>query len=421
MSSVSSNPTEYSVLARAVLTKNLKVRPGERVIIEGWTHTLPWANAFAREARRLKAEPMLLYQDEESYWDSVDHGEGKNLGRVGAHEWAALAKTDVYVHMWNAADRIRFAALPEKTQAQLFAFNSAWYQAAKKAGLRGARLEVGRPYPNLSEVYGVDEEAWRKQIVDGTLADPKALAARAKPISERLRRGKRLRISDDHGTDLTLGLLHRAPRTLAGVIDRAESRRPFGSMMTLPSGIVSVALDETVAEGTIVGNRTCYYDDGKATGAVFRFSKGRLVDHSFERGGERFETPYKTATKGRDLAGRFSIGLNPCAPRYPPARGCGARGGARLGRHEPVRRRKEPLRLLRLGRERRRSGRGRRPTAADLSPTGRTARERNRSAQSAARAGQLTFGTGSVRAPTSRRLRRGPPGSTVPVRRGCGG
>ncbi len=66
MSSVSSNPTEYSVLARAVLTKNLKVRPGERVIIEGWTHTLPWANAFAREARRLKAEPMLLYQDEES-------------------------------------------------------------------------------------------------------------------------------------------------------------------------------------------------------------------------------------------------------------------------------------------------------------------------------------------------------------------
>lgn len=165
----------------------------------------------------------------------------------------------------------------------------------------------------------MDEEAWRKQIVDGTLADPKALAARAKPISERLRRGKRLRISDDHGTDLTLGLLHRAPRTLAGVIDRAESRRPFGSMMTLPSGIVSVALDETVAEGTIVGNRTCYYDDGKATGAVFRFSKGRLVDHSFERGGERFETPYKTATKGRGK-GRFSIGLNPALHDTPSSR-----------------------------------------------------------------------------------------------------
>jgi leucyl aminopeptidase (aminopeptidase T) len=311
MSEGTSNSTDYSVLARSVLTKNLKVRPGERVIIEGWPHTLAWANAFAREARRLNAQPMLLYQDEDSYWDSVDHGEGKNLGRIGAHEWAALSKTDVYVHMWNAADRIRFGALPEKTQSQLFAWNGEWYKAAKKAGLRGVRLEVGRPYPNLSKVYGVDEERWRKQIFDGTLVDPKELAARAKPIAERLRRGKRLRISDDHGTDLSLGLLRRAPRVLAGVIGLAERKSPFGAMMTLPSGIVSVALDETVADGTIVGNRTCYYDDGKATGAVFRFRHGRLVEHEFERGGERFDSPYKKASPGRDQPGRFSLGLNP--------------------------------------------------------------------------------------------------------------
>ncbi|MCI4370108.1 MAG: hypothetical protein L3J81_02115, partial [Thermoplasmata archaeon] len=94
-------------MARSVLQKNLQVRPGERVIIEAWTHTLPWAVSFAREARRLGASPLVPYEDEASYWDSVDAKEDKVLGRAAAHEWAALGKTDVYLHMWGPGDRVR--------------------------------------------------------------------------------------------------------------------------------------------------------------------------------------------------------------------------------------------------------------------------------------------------------------------------
>jgi len=86
---------------------------------------------------------------------------------------------------------------------------------------------------------------------------------------------------------------------------------PYNMLLNLPSGLVRVALDEKVADGTLVSNRTSYYDDGKATGARFEFREGRLVDASFESGGERFDGPFKKAGKGRDQPGLFSLGLNP--------------------------------------------------------------------------------------------------------------
>lgn len=298
-------------LARTILTKNLRVKPGERVTIEAWPHTLEWAVALARETRRLKALPAVLYEDEAAYWDSVESGETRVLGTPADHEWAALAKTDVYIHMWGPGDRVRLNALPPRQQADLFRYNDGWYATARKAGLRGARLEIGRPYPALAESYGVDQRTWTEQLIAGTMVDPAVLTARANPIVRALATGKRLRIRHENGTDITLGLAKRPPRAYTGRPVVGDPKRRFDILTNLPAGAVRVALDEGVADGVIVGNRTCYYDDGVATEPTFEFSKGRLTGHHFGSGGERFDGPYAKAGKGRDQPGFLAIGLNP--------------------------------------------------------------------------------------------------------------
>ena len=152
-----SAPTDLmSRFAHAVLTQNLHVKPGENVVIEGWSHSLPWATALARETRRLKAFPLTLYEDEDAFWDSVDSREEKLLGTAPAHEWALLGKTDVYIHMWGAGDKVRLNQMPPSRSSKIFAWNDAWYKAALKAGLRGARLEIGRPFPTLAKLYDAD-------------------------------------------------------------------------------------------------------------------------------------------------------------------------------------------------------------------------------------------------------------------------
>ncbi|MGI0139914.1 MAG: aminopeptidase [Thermoplasmata archaeon] len=298
-------------LARTILTRNLRVRPGENVVIEGWSHSLPWAIALARETRRLKAYPLVLYEDERTFWDSVEAREEDVLGAAPAHEWAMLGKTDVYIHMWGAGDRLRIAALGGDRAEKLIGFNSSWYAAAHKAGLRGARLEVGRPFPNLAQLYGKSESKWVRQLVAASMVDPARLSALGKPIASALQRGRRLRIRDDSGTDLTLGLAHRPARVAAGQVNRSDLKQPFQMLSGLPSGGVRVALDERVADGKIVANRPCYYDTGMAQGGVFEFRRGRLVRHHFESGGKLFEDGFRRGGAGRDRPGLLSIGLNP--------------------------------------------------------------------------------------------------------------
>ncbi|HEV2166874.1 MAG TPA: hypothetical protein VGS23_07880, partial [Thermoplasmata archaeon] len=202
-------------------------------------------------------------------------------------------------------------ALKPALREKLFGFNEAWYEAAQKAGLRGARLEIGRPYPTLARAYEVSERAWMNQVLDGTLVDPAALARVGRPVARALERGKRVRLRDDRGTDLSLGLRRRPGQADYGRSDPAARKKPFGSLFNLPAGSVRVALDEAVADGTIVGNRTNYYDDAIATGGVFHFKNGRLIEATFERGGDRFEREFKAGGKGRDRPGMLGIGLNP--------------------------------------------------------------------------------------------------------------
>lgn len=300
-----------SKVARSILTKNLRVKAGENVTIEGWPHTLPWAVALAREARRLKAFPLLLYEDETSFWDSIDAKESKVLGASAAHEFAALSKTDVYIHLWGPGDRVRLNSLSPKDQENVFSWNDKWYSVARKAGTRGARLELGRAFPTLAKAYSFDLGTWSRQLAAATLVDPAKLVSRGAPIVRALQRGKSVRITHANGTDLTVGLAGRAPRLADGRPVTDDPKRPFDLLCNLPAGAIRVALDERVADGTIVANRTNYYDDGIATGATFDFTKGKLTEARFDSGAERFDQPFKRAGKGRDQPGMLSIGLNP--------------------------------------------------------------------------------------------------------------
>jgi leucyl aminopeptidase (aminopeptidase T) len=306
-----STPRRAAKFAKAVLTQNLQVKPGENVIIEGWSRMLPWATALARETRRLRAFPLVLYENEDAYWDSIDAHEDEILGATPSHEWAALGKADVYIHMWNAGDRLRMEALGPKRAEKIFGWNPAWYKAASKAGLRGSRLDIGRPFPNLAKVYGVDIGTWTDQLVDATMVDPDEMNAIAAPIARALARGRRLRIYDDHGTDLTLGLTRNQARVEVGRVTKEDMKTQFRRLNLLPAGGIRVALDSSVAEGSVIANRASYNDVGMSTGGVFVFRKGRLISHRFASGAKFFDDGYGKGGKGRDRPGYLAIGLNP--------------------------------------------------------------------------------------------------------------
>lgn len=297
-------------MARQVLSKSLGVKKGQSVVIETWTHTLPWGAAFSAEARKLGAHPMILYEDEKAYWDAVSGADPKVVGTMGASEQAAVKEADAYVFFWGPEDRPRLQSLPDKTRAALLAFNSKWYTLATKAGLRGCRMELGRATPGAARRFGVDLDRWRSQLVQGTLTDLTAIQRRGAKVSSALFKGHDVLVTHPNGTRLSLHLKGRDPINDDGVVDAADVRSHH-AMTPIPGGVVTVALDEDRAEGTFNANRTSYLMTGPATEGRWTFGDGHLTALEYETGGLPVQAALKKAGKGADRPAFLSIGLNP--------------------------------------------------------------------------------------------------------------
>ena len=311
-------PTHEALVARQVLAKNLKVRKGESVAIEAWTHSLNAAAAFAAEARRLGARPTVLYEDESAWWDAVRGGRTRVLGSLGPAERALLANSDVFLYFWGPEDRPAVDRLPAKTQDAVTGWNEEWYKVARRAKIRGCRMSVAQATDPMAREFGLNGASWRKRLLAAGAVNAESMRKRGYALARRLANGSKLRVVHPNGTDLTILLNGVHSRVESGIPDREAMRRPYGMLSNNPSGQVMTAVDRGAAEGTLVANRSVYIGTRRSGGDRWTFSGGRLVKHSTGEGSEYFEKAYAAAPKGRDVLGYFSIGLNPRARNLPP-------------------------------------------------------------------------------------------------------
>ncbi len=299
-------------LARAVLERSLRIRRGEVVTVETWSHALPWARAFLPEARRLGAHPVLVVEDEEAFF--------RSLAFLRRGPWPrtvdALAEvSDAYVYLGGpeAFPRL-FGLRPGDVAAVVRRDGERRTPRGGRARLRSVRLAISDVTPTAAARYGVDLAGWRREILRGSLVTPERLAGELARWLARGSRGRRLRIRHPNGTDLTVGL--RPGRRRAEVGDARDG----ASWQRLPSGVLFVPIAAGTAEGTWEANRPTFErfrEPPISLGAKFSFRDGRVRAFEFDRGGEAFAAEYASGGTGRDVPAAVSIGLNPEIDRAP--------------------------------------------------------------------------------------------------------
>jgi len=186
-------------LARNVLLSRLGLKPNEKVIIETYPSSLPWASGFVREARRRGAQPILHYEDESAYWTAIEEGQAGLLGAPADHEMAALAEADVYIYFWGPEDLARRWKLDDSTQEQATAFNSRWYEVARKNGVRGARMGIARATPQNAKAFGVSYPAWRAELLEASTRDNRPVVRQADRLRKVLEKGGSARLTHPTG------------------------------------------------------------------------------------------------------------------------------------------------------------------------------------------------------------------------------
>jgi leucyl aminopeptidase (aminopeptidase T) len=304
--------------ARNIVTKYLKVRAGENVIIESWAHTMPMASAMVDEARRVGGEVLFVYNDEDAWGRAIDRGQTKLLGRSSAPEWAALKAADVYVNFWGPADADRIEKDTEDALNDAFAWNWPWYAVARKAGLRGVRMTGGFVSEGRARRWRLDPVQWEESMLRACLVDPEEMAKKGARLGKALSRGKKVRITHPNGTDLEVALAGVAPRLTDGRPHPWHKGDPASGMLQqVPAGTLDVALDSRTAEGSFHANRRTNIWWNWHAGGRLDFGGGKLTSYTFENGEEDFARRYKNGTAGKDRASLLKLGLNPAVKDIP--------------------------------------------------------------------------------------------------------
>ncbi|MCI4336960.1 MAG: aminopeptidase [Thermoplasmata archaeon] len=300
-------------MARTLVRRYLRVKPGERVTIETWTGTLGESSAIALETLRAGGRPIVLYQDEPTYWAATTEVPARFLARLGEHQKAALERTDVFVSFFGPSDRERFHSLTPATRSRLSEYGDALYRAAARSGARAVQMAIGRVSPASARMYGVDTAEWRVELTEAMRVDPRILARRAKRLTQRLASGETLTIHHANGTRLDLRLNGRRPAVSDGTV-RTPARAGEWNLVTLPAGVVTVAVDESAGEGVFRSNQPSSIGlsttVGPMAGGRWTFRSGRLERFAFDVGDELFRQSYERAPAGKDRPAAVSIGLN---------------------------------------------------------------------------------------------------------------
>src|SRR2546422_812008 len=299
-----------SSIAKNVVRRSLHIQPKENVIVECWNHGLDAAKEIVYQLRAVGARPMLLLEDEETHWRSVEDLPPTKLGQVSASEWAALAKADAYVFFPGPADIARYRKNMEKSQAAT-SYNSDWYRRAERAGLRGARVLLGYVSRERARSYGFEFDAWREMILRASSVDFNAIARKGKKLAALLSKDAEVEVSAPNGTRFVCELKGRTAQSDDGIVD-AQDVKDGEFMTNVPPGYVIVCPGETSAEGIVRFDRPVPYLGLQVTDVAFQFKDGKAT-WSAGTNEESIRSQYDRATGAKDRLGWLQIGLNPAA------------------------------------------------------------------------------------------------------------
>jgi len=302
--------SEYEALAKNIIRKSLRIQPKENVIVECWSHGLDPAREIVYQLRAVGARPMFLFEDETTYWQSVETLPAAKLGHVSKPEWSALEDADAYIFFPGPADITRY----RKNMAKMGAatrYNSDWYRRGRKSGLRGARVLLGYVSPERAQAYGFDYDPWHAMVVGAGSVDFAAVSRRGQRLAKLLSADADVEVRHPNGTHLTFRLKGRPARCDDGIVDGADLKA--GEFMTgVPPGSSYVAPGEGSAEGTVVADLPTPYLGTMSRGVRFDFAGGK-ASWDATSGAEAIRASWEKATGARDRLGAISIGINPAA------------------------------------------------------------------------------------------------------------
>ncbi len=298
--------TLHSQIVRKILTESLSLKKGDTLTVETWNSGLAFAKEVVRQARRIGCIPILIFEDEPTYVDGIKHTPREILGQMGKHEYGLLAATDAYVFIPGPPLGVYYKRITRKEFSDATKYNSSWYDAAKKARLRGVRLTFGYVGSDMARFLGKSVREVVDAQLQAALVDFGKVRRRANALARRFQ--ERALVSVRSGGMELKFKLRGELEVEDGVVDGKDVSS--GQNMTyMPPGLVLKEVQKGSANGKVKLSPSLTRL-GVASGVVLEFKRGRLVRWSSPDSQGILDKLVENVSAKNRVLSIFTVGVN---------------------------------------------------------------------------------------------------------------
>ena len=298
--------------AKSVVKTCLRVKKGDRAIIDTWQHTLDLAEALTLECRKVGAFTHTQLLTDEIYYDTLLN---RSLGYLKATDpfgLGLLGLATAYIFITGPENPERMKTVPAERWDAMFKGGKPFYDKFLEKKIPSTYIMLGQVTPQRAKTYGFNYSVWKKSVDDALAVKYEDMSKLGKKVRDALEKTREVHIVAGERTDLKFRLDGRPVRVYDGVIDEDDLAKGLFSAM-LPSGSVTVAPVEESANGTFVADIPQPQYGKLIYDISWGFKDGRLVSFTGGRNVEAIKATWEKAGGDKEKLGSFSLGINPKA------------------------------------------------------------------------------------------------------------
>lgn len=305
-------PNDPDTTARTLVDQCAGIKQGDKVLISGRPTDMALLESIAVQVRKMGAFPLVTVGTDKMARRMFDEVPANFDSQTNEFDLKLAGMVDAMISVESTENPALFAgASPARVAARAKAsmpVQEAWL----KKNVRQVSLGNGLfPTAATAQMYGVDREQLSQIFWSGVNIDYTALQATGASVKKMIEAGKKVRITNPNGTDLSFDIAGRTCYVSDGVISREDqSKGGAACQVWLPAGEVYSTPKPGTASGRIVFDRV-FFQGTEITGITMEVQNGKVT---YMTGGPGFETVkalYDAAGPGKDEFSMFDIGINP--------------------------------------------------------------------------------------------------------------
>ncbi len=297
-----------TVVARQIIRDALRVRDQERVWIHTWNHSLDLAQEIAQQAQLHGATVSISVMTETLLSHALKKAPQEAVTTVPTHWYSGIVKSNVLVVLEGPNDPGIFKLADKGKALHVTGQITQLLGKAFSNRVRTLLVHTTGFTEQAAKTYGISHSNLMQENNRCMTANQSAMIDLGRQIKTLLRRHREIHLSSSEGTNLRFRT-QGTPRIDDGIIDQTDVQNK-NVLAQLPAGSISIPIDASSAEGTVVFNWPRAYLGDTIQNLRLDFKKGKITATRVLKGEKTFEHALREGTGDKDRLTHLTFGIN---------------------------------------------------------------------------------------------------------------